>query len=526
MKKCFKLMSAALMALAMFAPAQAAELTVFDGNATSRTTPINGYWLDAAETQTQVIYPESALTEMVGRPINSIKFYMDNTVDCSGGVINISLGIVGQSQFTENTFFTGLTQVATYSFNTGDTEVLITFDEPFVYEGGNLLFESYVQEAGTYGNYTYFTGTNVLYNAAKSRSQLEAFIPKTTFDYTPADYKATVSTGELNFGKLYPEADATLTFSIKNTGLNAFTPVFGALEAPFSVETAAAEIASGETMEVAVKFAPVALGQYAQTLTVNCGEAGLFEIALAGAQVEVPAEVVVADGDVQSNAVPVLAYNYDHEDSGNFTQMIYTEEELAALVGKKLTGIRFHNAAPFELNGGSLQLSYKAVEQDAFAAAEAITDMTVIATGAPVAGEGELVFDFNEPIVYEGGNLAFEVLVTQNGNYSFKDKFIGIEKTGASYGYYWDFGYESKVYNFLPTATISYVKEDTPEPTFALGDVNHDNMVDVSDVTLLITYVLNGSVAGDFFENEANVNGDEDIDVGDVTDLISTVLAN
>lgn len=55
MTKISKLFVAALMALGMIVPAQAAEVTLFDGTAGVNTVPINIYWLDAAGTQTQVI---------------------------------------------------------------------------------------------------------------------------------------------------------------------------------------------------------------------------------------------------------------------------------------------------------------------------------------------------------------------------------------------------------------------------------------------------------------------------------------
>ena len=150
--------------------------------------------------------------------------------------------------------------------------------------------------------------------------------------------------------------------------------------------------------------------------------------------------------------------------------------------------------------------------------------MTVVATGAPAIGESELVFDFNEPFLYEGGNLAIEALVIEAGAYSFKDYFLGVSTTEyVSYAHFNDLGWESHVYKFLPMATFGYVKEDTPQPEWEIGDVNHDNAVDVSDVTALITYVLNGS-ADNFYETEGNVNGESGIDVSDITALISIVL--
>ena len=84
----------------------------------------------------------------------------------------------------------------------------------------------------------------------------------------------------------------------------------------------------------------------------------------------------------------------------------------------------------------------------------------------------------------------------------------------------WDGWSNNKLYY---TSGAEFVLPAGPEPQFALGDVNHDGEVDVSDVTLLITYVLNGTAEG-FFDDVADVDGAEGIDVGDVTALIGSVL--
>lgn len=71
--------------------------------------------------------------------------------------------------------------------------------------------------------------------------------------------------------------------------------------------------------------------------------------------------------------------------------------------------------------------------------------------------------------------------------------------------------------------------ETPPEPEWALGDVNHDNEVNVADVTDLIQYVLtSGELPEEFYVDQANVDGDEagQINVADVTALIQLVLNN
>ena len=58
---------------------------------------------------------------------------------------------------------------------------------------------------------------------------------------------------------------------------------------------------------------------------------------------------------------------------------------------------------------------------------------------------------------------------------------------------------------------------------FILGDVNGDGLVNITDVTMLISYVLNsGSV--DIVTEAADMNDDGSINITDVTMLINQVL--
>jgi len=61
---------------------------------------------------------------------------------------------------------------------------------------------------------------------------------------------------------------------------------------------------------------------------------------------------------------------------------------------------------------------------------------------------------------------------------------------------------------------------------YQLGDVNHDGKVDITDVTLLIDYVLGNATTDTCCPICANVNGDDQIDISDVTALIDKVLGN
>ena len=401
MMKCSKLWLAALMALASFVTVHADELTVYDDAANlsySEYVPIYGYYFDAPNFATQVIYHEADIQAMQGALITSMKFYIGNEEGnaLSGGKLGLSIGVTELEQFSgyQPALIDGLTEVAEFTMTPGETEVVVNFNQPYVYNGGNLVVKTTVKESSDYAS-MYFVGEETTFNASMYRlpssgsSYADKFGPKTTFGYEVADDFATISTESIDFGTIYVAEEVTKTFTLKNLGNNAFTPVFSALEAPFSVEPAPAELVSGASMEFTVKFAPTELAEYAQTLTVDCGAAGLFEIALNGVMAEMPDVVTVSDGEDTDGFLPFYGYYYDAVTKG---QMIYTADMLSALAGKKITSVTFYPTAPLTFQGGKLQLSFKSVEEDGFTTYTALTDMTVVATVTPGVGDTELVF--------------------------------------------------------------------------------------------------------------------------------------
>ena len=63
----------------------------------------------------------------------------------------------------------------------------------------------------------------------------------------------------------------------------------------------------------------------------------------------------------------------------------------------------------------------------------------------------------------------------------------------------------------------------TVNDEFPLGDANHDGYINMSDVTVVIEYIL-GKSPSRFYVNEADVNEDGWINMSDVTNIISIIL--
>ena len=189
MKKSFKLLSAALMALAMCVSAQANELTLFDGGAVSENIPFRATYYDWAPYLGQVIYPADALTAMVGEDISAMKFYIanENGNVMDGGKLAVYVGTTTMTSFYSSFISEDdLTKVAEISMTRGEAEVVVNFDEPWKYEGGNLAIEFTLITEGSYSDYGYFVGQAADVNCSAYgyySVNTEAFLPKTTFTY-------------------------------------------------------------------------------------------------------------------------------------------------------------------------------------------------------------------------------------------------------------------------------------------------------------------------------------------------------
>ena len=194
--------------------AETQDLTVCDAEYVADPLPIWGYWYDTPQ-HNQLVYPASMLSGMTGKTITSLTFYpttwfvdADNDgqydtgetvysgLNFYGGSITFKLANLpsGTGAFADEnaTLITGtMTPVATITptANPNATTWVITFDQDFVYTGGDLLIDM-TTTAGTY-SYTSFVvdavGSNLGVYTFTYQGQHVAygcdFLPKLTFTY-------------------------------------------------------------------------------------------------------------------------------------------------------------------------------------------------------------------------------------------------------------------------------------------------------------------------------------------------------
>ena len=196
MKKIFTL-AAALMMLS----ASAETLSLYSYETESYFVPINSMWLDTPGNKTQVLYPAADLTNMVGQEITAITFYTDADGNkMNDGVLELYMGETDANVLED--YVEGLTLVGTATMTaSADTVLTLTFDTPYLYQGGNLIFGNVVKTKGNM-TMTYFGGQEPAYNNCvyygAGGKQFKKFLPVTTFTYGSDTPQPQVIRGDVN----------------------------------------------------------------------------------------------------------------------------------------------------------------------------------------------------------------------------------------------------------------------------------------------------------------------------------------
>ena len=458
----------------MAPPAQADDVTVANGTATNAYVPIHSTYWDTQGTISQVVYPSSMLTDMVGKNITAIKFYTNSDgVKFSGGSMQISLGEVASNPFTVSTtspISSGFTnaQIAvltTGAPTTGATEFTLEFDTPFQYNGGDLVFESKVVTAGSW-SYTYFLGqsnTNGDYYSF-GRNQTYLFMPKTTFTYESAvsePYSAKVTPESLAFGSLAVGGNSTKNVTLKNNGQNPFNYTLSGLSAPFSTTaTATGTLAAGASVTIPVKYEPTTNGDFTGNLNISFAESELQSVSvpLTGSAVY---ELTIYDngGNTNNSYVPIYGYYYDNT---QINQMIYPAGKLEDLVGTKIKSLTFYTSSGVNYGStrpGEYQVSLGTTTTEAFTSGSRLEGVTLQTVKSGLEAQdgvdgNNLTITFDTPFEYNGDNLVVDFEVVTSGSYAYT-YFLGenqdVARSFNSYN-----GNTGTTRTFLPKMTIGY----------------------------------------------------------------------
>ena len=193
-----------LLALMLLVPIGARSqetLTVADGTATSNYYPVYGYYLDGSA-RSEMLYPASMLESMtVGSTISAVKFYNSYYTSSSytfSGSIQMRMQETESAAYASTAFISttdAATLVYTGTLTIANGEMSITLDNPYTYQGGNLIIDFQVGTSATCAATSCaFKGiTTEDYQGAYAGRSLTTpgyrtkFLPKVTFTYQAGD---------------------------------------------------------------------------------------------------------------------------------------------------------------------------------------------------------------------------------------------------------------------------------------------------------------------------------------------------
>ncbi|MBQ6046737.1 MAG: fibronectin type III domain-containing protein [Bacteroidales bacterium] len=170
-----------------------ATVIVANGTETNQYVPIYGYYVDDF-LRCQTIYPASMLTDIAGKEIQGITYYLSTPAGGSWSddvVFEVKIGTVAAEAFASASWAdaSSFSTVYTGVLDGRVSELTINFATPYTYTSGNLCIEVSVTTEGAY-NRAYFagitrTGASVQGSNGSSWANItpsiQNFMPKTGF---------------------------------------------------------------------------------------------------------------------------------------------------------------------------------------------------------------------------------------------------------------------------------------------------------------------------------------------------------
>ena len=164
----------------------AQSVTVANGTDVNNYIPMYGLWMDESQ-HNQIIYPESMLTDLMGKTVNTMMFfYSSEPSNYWTSTATLKVGTSATSSFSSATHNQSpVSQIYSGNINVSGGVVTFVLDSTFTYNGGNLLLDV-TTVGGNYSSASFYGVAQMgasMYAYGSSSSGVENFIPKTMFVY-------------------------------------------------------------------------------------------------------------------------------------------------------------------------------------------------------------------------------------------------------------------------------------------------------------------------------------------------------
>ena len=464
-----------MLLIALITPlaANAQTLTVCNGTETSENIPVFGEHADFDETTSEFVIPDTLLSDMSGKDITSLKFY----ISVPAGGYWSAVFKVYMKEITETTLdaITGpddCTVVYTGTLDGTGTEMTIPFNDYYTYQGGNLLIGTYVEE-GSYDYTASFYGIEAE-TGASMYSYYEnefptplSFLPKTTFTYE------TYTTCEKPDGlaaALTPGNGTIATLSWTEIGSAENWVVQYGTDETFDDNTYTEVEVSDTPAQDLTGLTPDTT--YYARVKADCGSgdesnwSDIISFTPTDAHT-----ILVCDGTETNEYIPICGFYADYN---QHNQMIYPATNFTKINGMYITKMLFYLESwdtDHHSDVGDWTISLGETTATVLDTLNDSDSLTQVYSGPMTFNRDHttMTITFTEPYTYNGGNLLVDFDHTTNGEWN-DAAFWGIATNhNASYNDLFEEGY----FSFLPKVTFTVATCPSPinlTPTLTPGD--------------------------------------------------------
>ena len=287
-------------AIISFKPTDAYELLLNDGTATNEYVPIYGYWTDNY-TRSQFIIPAEQLESLEWDSLTVLTFYSSSTnTNWDATAFEVYVAEVPETTMTALTDWNAMTKVMNEaSLNIIDNQMVITFDEAYQYQGGNLLIgiKQTASTASTNAKHTYWYGVSANgasfggYGDGNNVAQRN-FLPKMLINYVPGVAPACPNPKNLAVSGI-TDSEATFSWKAVEDATWEYALVQGAAEPASFISTEENSVTIADLTEAT---------EYTFYLRRACGADGYSDATLSVAfTTEIRVEAVPFGEDFEGN---------------------------------------------------------------------------------------------------------------------------------------------------------------------------------------------------------------------------------
>ena len=179
-----------------FKPTSAVSFTINRGSATNQYVPVYGYYVYNFS-RSQFIIPADSLASIQWATINKLTFRAtQSSLTWNNAKFEVYMAPAAATTISAFADWSSMTKVmAEAHLEVADNQLVIALDEPYLYEGGNLLIGIYQTVKGAYGTSTWYgvTATGASMGGYSSSAGADGypsqqnFLPELTISYVPGE---------------------------------------------------------------------------------------------------------------------------------------------------------------------------------------------------------------------------------------------------------------------------------------------------------------------------------------------------